>query len=174
MKYHHRLIVVATLALANALLAQTTDTAARPAPRGGPDSGTGRAGGPGGPGGGRGSPVIRILDTNHDHEISAQEIALAPSVLPMLDLIGDGVISADELRGGRPAGDAVHLPPPDGAMRPAMIDPVMFALDANADGSLAAAEIANAAASLRALDLNQDGKLTRDEFHPLPPAPPRD
>ncbi|MFM7752099.1 MAG: hypothetical protein ACKPB0_16965 [Opitutaceae bacterium] len=174
MKYHQRLIVVAALALANALLAQTAEPAARPAPRGGPDSGPGRAGGPGGPGGGRGSPVIRTLDTNHDHEISAQEIALAPSVLPMLDLNGDGVVSADELRGGRPAGDAGRLPPPDGAMRPAMVDPVMFALDANADGSLAAAEIANAAASLRALDANQDGKLTRDEFRPLPPAPPRD
>ena len=174
MKYHHRLIVVAALALANALLAQTADTAARPGPHGGPDAGTGRPGGPGGPGGGRGSPVIRTLDADHDHEISAQEITLAPSVLPTLDLNGDGVISADEMRGGRPAGDAGRLPPPDGAMRPAMIDPVMFALDANADGSLAAAEIANAAASLRALDANKDGKLTRDEFRPLPPVPPRD
>jgi hypothetical protein len=174
MKYHHRLIVVAALALANALLAQTADTTARPEPRGGSHSGNGRPGGPGGPGGGRGSPVIRTLDTDHDHEISAQEIALAPSVLPMLDLNGDGVISADEMRAGRPAGDAGGLPPPDGAMRPAMIDPVMFALDANADGSLTAVEIANAVASLRALDANQDGKLTRDEFRPLPPAPPRD
>ncbi|MFM8337175.1 MAG: hypothetical protein ACKODK_16580 [Opitutaceae bacterium] len=174
MKYYHRLIVVASFALANALLSQTADTAARPGPRGGPDSGAGHPGGPGGPGGGRGSPVIRTLDTDHDHEISAQEITLAPSVLPTLDLNGDGVISADEMRGGLPGGDAGRLPPPDVAMRPAMIDPVMFALDANADGSLAAAEIANAAASLRALDANRDGKLTRDEFRPLPPVPPRD
>ena len=50
----------------------------------------------------------------------------------------------------------------------------MFALDANADGSLANAEIANAAASLRALDGNQDGKLTREELRPLPPKAPRD
>lgn len=165
MKYHHRLLVVATLALANALTAQTPATPAHPAHRGG---------GPGGPGGGRGSPVIRTLDSNHDHEISAQEIAGAPGVLPTLDLNGDGVVSADELRGGRPAGDAALPPPPAGAMRPAMTDPVMLALDANADGALSAAEIANAAASLRALDANQDGKLTRDEFRPLPPAPPRD
>lgn len=160
MKYHHRLIAVAALALADALLAQSADANARPGPRGG---------GPGGPGGGRGSPVIRALDADHDHEISAQEISLAPTVLPILDLNGDGIISIDEIRPARPAlPEGVTLPPEGRGRRP-MTDPVMFALDANGDGSLNAAEIANAAASLRALDANADGKLTRDELRPLPP-----
>ena len=73
----------------------------------------------------------------------------------------------------RPEGFASRRTPPDGAGHPLRVDPVMFALDANADGNLAAAEIANAAGSLRALDENQDGKLTRDELRPLPPSPPR-
>ena len=46
----------------------------------------------------------------------------------------------------------------------------MLALDANNDGDLSAAEIANATTSLKALDLNADGKLTPDEYRPLPPA----
>ena len=46
----------------------------------------------------------------------------------------------------------------------------MLALDANSDGALSAAEIAKAATSLAALDLNKDGQLTVDEFRPLPPA----
>lgn len=162
MKYHHRLIAVAAFALADALLAQSADANARPGPHGG------GPGGPGGPSGVRGSPVIRTLDSDHDHEISAQEISLAPTVLPLLDLNGDGVISVDEIRPARPARPDGVTPPPEGHGRPPMADPVMLALDANGDGSLAAAEIANAAASLRALDANADGKLTRDELRPLP------
>ena len=46
----------------------------------------------------------------------------------------------------------------------------MLALDADTDGALSAAEIGNAVASLKALDANSDGKLTRDELRPLPPA----
>ena len=169
MKYHHRFLAAAVLALAHALLGQTTENTGRPAHRGG---GADAPSGKGGPGG-RGNPVIRTLDTNHDHEISAQEISLAPTVLPLLDLDGNGVVSIDELRPMRPEGFASRRTPPDGTGHPLRVDPVMFALDANADGNLAAAEIANAAGSLRALDENQDGKLTRDELRPLPPSPPR-
>ena len=170
MKYHHRLLAAAVLSIADALLGQTTENNVRPAHRGGgPEAHAGK----GGPGG-RGNPVIRTLDTDHDHEISAQEIGLAPTVLPLLDLDGNGVVSIDELRPARPEGSASRPHKPDGAGRLLLVDPVMFALDANADGSLANAEIANAAASLRALDGNQDGKLTREELRPLPPMAPRD
>jgi hypothetical protein len=47
----------------------------------------------------------------------------------------------------------------------------MLALDANADGILGAAELANATRSLSALDGNKDGALSRDELRPLPPTP---
>jgi hypothetical protein len=52
-------------------------------------------------------------------------------------------------------------------MRPPM--PVLAALDANKDGVIDAAEIANSAAALKALDKNGDGQLTHDEI--LPPRP---
>ncbi|MEO8368002.1 MAG: hypothetical protein ABI806_02225 [Candidatus Solibacter sp.] len=41
--------------------------------------------------------------------------------------------------------------------------PIVTALDADHDGAISAAEMANAPAALRALDKNHDGKLTLDE-----------
>ena len=45
-------------------------------------------------------------------------------------------------------------------------DPLMAILDADHDGELSATEIENAAAALKKLDKNEDGKLTRDELRP--------
>jgi hypothetical protein len=50
--------------------------------------------------------------------------------------------------------------------------PLELALDANKDGTIDADELANAAAALKKLDKNGDGKLTTDEYRP--PRPPRD
>jgi hypothetical protein len=47
--------------------------------------------------------------------------------------------------------------------------PLMMALDANHDGVIDAAEIANASAALKTLDKNGDGKLTQDELRPPRP-----
>jgi len=59
-----------------------------------------------------------------------------------------------------------HRPPPS---------PVIMALDANHDGIIDAAEIANAPAALKTLDKNGDGKLTPDELRPQrPQKPPTD
>jgi len=44
--------------------------------------------------------------------------------------------------------------------------PLVAALDANHDGVIDSQEIDNAAAALRTLDKNKDGKLTQDEFRP--------
>lgn len=62
---------------------------------------------------------------------------------------------------GGPGGPGRHRPPP----------PIIAALDANHDGVIDEAEIANASAALRTLDKNGDGKLTMDEL--MPPPPPR-
>jgi hypothetical protein len=51
------------------------------------------------------------------------------------------------------------------------VPPLFAALDANHDGIIDAAEIANASAALLTLDKNGDGKLTMDEI--MPPHPPR-
>lgn len=152
MKTSHRLLaLIAPLTLVGALVAQP--------PRGGGGSG---------PRGGH--PVVRALDVDKNHEISAAEIAGAAAAIRKLDKNNDGSVSADELRPARPA-DAPErpAPPADAPVRTRPVDPVMLALDANVDGSLSAAEIANAPASLAALDANKDGKLTADEFRPLPP-----
>ena len=42
--------------------------------------------------------------------------------------------------------------------------PIIAALDADGDGEISAAEMANAVAALKELDKNGDGKLTREEF----------
>jgi hypothetical protein len=47
----------------------------------------------------------------------------------------------------------------------------MAALDANKDGVIDAAEIANASAALGKLDKNGDGRLTTEELRP--PRPPQ-
>jgi Ca2+-binding EF-hand superfamily protein len=48
--------------------------------------------------------------------------------------------------------------------------PLMKALDANHDGAIDAAEIANAAKAFLKLDKNGDGKLTQDEFRQPTPS----
>lgn len=47
--------------------------------------------------------------------------------------------------------------------------PLIAALDANHDGVIDEAEIANASAALKTLDKNGDGKLTREELRPPRP-----
>ncbi len=52
------------------------------------------------------------------------------------------------------------------------LPPIFEILDANHDGVIDAAEIANASASLKKLDRNGDGKLTPDEYRPRRPDGP--
>jgi len=49
--------------------------------------------------------------------------------------------------------------------------PIIDALDANGDREISAQEIEQAAAALKKLDRNDDGKLTEDEFRGGPPRP---
>lgn len=53
-----------------------------------------------------------------------------------------------------------------GGMR---MNPLMKAIDKDGNGELSAAEIAGAAAALKTLDKNKDGKLTEDELRPPMP-----
>lgn len=65
---------------------------------------------------------------------------------------------------GKPSG---HRPPGGpggpGGRGPS---PLVATLDANHDGVVDAAELANAPAALKALDKDNDGQLTREELHP--------
>ncbi|MFM9092429.1 MAG: hypothetical protein ACKOUK_11920, partial [Verrucomicrobiota bacterium] len=140
----------------------------------------------------RGHPLVRVMDLDRDGALSATELTQAPITLGGLDTDGDGSLSSAELhphrggprrpahagqptadqRPGRPAGAGPQRPAAHaGAPRAHPSDLVMLALDANEDGVLAAAELANATRSLGALDSNKDGQLTPDELRPLPPTP---
>lgn len=160
------LALSAFIGLASVLAAQTDDSSDRGHRGRGPD-GPGHHGGPG-------MPIIRVLDNDQNGELSATEIANAQSNLLSLDLNGDGSVTKDEVRPARPA-DA-PTPPTDrpdrggDANHPHPAFPLMLALDADQDQVLSSTEIANASASLTALDANADGTLTRDEFLPTPPA----
>ena len=60
-------------------------------------------------------PIIEVLDTNHDGELSAAEIAAAPTTLLALDRNGDGILTRDELCPPPPEDDSGHpghRPPP--------------------------------------------------------------
>ena len=75
-------------------------------PPGGPGRG-GQGGGPRGPGGNRPPmPVIEVLDADHDHVISANELKNATTSLLTLDKNHDGKLSESEFgpQGGAPGG----------------------------------------------------------------------
>jgi hypothetical protein len=171
MKKLHGLIATMALTTTTLLSAQTTDNSAPSGPR---------HGGPHGPGARGGHPIVRALDADKNGEISAAEIDRAPAALAALDKNGDSKVTVDELRPARPSRPEGAPPPADApvhrvdrvhrADHPRAVDPFMLALDADTDGALSASEVGNAVASLKALDVNSDGKLTRDELRPLPSA----
>lgn len=120
------------------------------------------------------SAVVAALDINRDGALSDAEIAHAPTLLRALDVNEDGVLTVAELRGEPPQHRANR---PEGEVRttrtgrPGPGFTLAVALDANHDGDIQTMEIANAASSLRTLDLNRDGQLTADELRFEAPAP---
>lgn len=86
----------------------------------------------------------------------------APIALLALALLTAAPAFAQEPpKEGGPGGPGAGGP---GGRRPP--PPLMAALDTNKDGEIDATEIANAAAALKTLDKNGDGKLSGDEIHP--------
>lgn len=111
-------------------------------------------------------PLLAVLDSNLDREISADEIANSSNVLSDLDKNGDGILTEKEMLPPSPkkakAKDAANLPPPLGKRPPLLI----AVLDLDEDGSLSADEIEDAPMSLLTLDKDDDGVISRKELKP--------
>lgn len=120
-------------------------------------------------------PLLALFDTNHDKEISAEEIQAAAEILAKFDRNHDGKITLSELRmppanGGKPPKDPKG-PPPEKPLGKPHVPPLIAVLDTDHNGTISAAEIANAPESLKTLDKNGDGELTPEEIHPDGPPP---
>lgn len=111
--------------------------------------------------------LLSVLDLDRDGVISTSEMTYAAITLSALDLDGDGFLTAAELASPvrvNPARRAeVSVAHPVSARATAIFN-LFHQLDANNDGILQPMEIANANSSLAHLDVNRDGFLTRDEI----------
>ena len=159
---------------------------------GGPGMG-GPPGGGMGMGGGtpRPNPVREAIDGDASGDLSADEIAAAPTALTKLDKDADGGLSAEEMSPPPPpaavstgedpraaheavAAAAAATPPPLGAAPaiggasggPSFPNRLVAAMDTSGDGALSAEELAAAATGLKTLDADQDGTITREELRP--------
>jgi Ca2+-binding EF-hand superfamily protein len=101
-------------------------------------------------------PVLAALDTDHDGELSAQEIDNAPTVLATLDQNHDGSLDAEE------AGRHPLRNPPTYSFESLM------KYDRNGDGKLQRSEVpGNMRGVFIEFDTNHDGVLSQKEVHNL-------
>ena len=110
--------------------------------------------GPGGPGG---NPIMDALDPDHNHEISAQEIANASKALKALDKNGDGVLNEEDFgRMGPPQGGG----PPEGGRG----GPGGGRGPGGGDDADQGQRVNDFASRLMAFDKNDNGKVEKDEL----------
>jgi len=155
--------------------------------RGGP-GGEGRGGrGPEGNAGGNvveeNVKTLMAFDGNGDGKLAKAELPeRMQGIFDRADENQDGFLTADEIRkfasaqagsgpsegpGGRGERGGREGGPRGGfgrEMNFIRMDPVLAAMDTNSDGTLSAEELRTAAKSIRTLDIDGDGKITRDEL----------
>jgi outer membrane protein assembly factor BamB len=165
----------ATLVALNKLTGETIWKSRVPEPPGGGAAQPGNRGGFGDFSLMQADPVLSALDADKSKEISAEELDGAAAALAKLDKNSDSMLGEDEVApafggrgpggpgapGGRPAGEQPR--PAFSVMR---FMKANAALDADESGEISAAELKDAAAALKKLDGNNDGKLTEDEVRP--------
>jgi Ca2+-binding EF-hand superfamily protein len=102
--------------------------------------------------------VLMALDTDHDGQLSAAEIANASASLRSLDRNGDGEITFDELEPSRT----------DAGASPDQLVAMLMAFDKNSDGVLTLDEVPERMQPMfQRGDANHDGKLTSDEIRQM-------
>ena len=111
--------------------------------------------------------MLMSFDRNGDGKLSRDEVPeRMQGLFARGDADHDGILTARESKAlaEMSAASAARADFwPNGFMRD---DPVVSALDADRDGVISVAEIANASAALKSLDRNGDGKLSLDEMRP--------
>ncbi len=130
------------------------------------------------------SSLFERLDTDKDGKVTKDELPedrqrLFERLVRTADKNSDGQLTAEEFAAGvqdRPRGEARSGEPDDrrpatgDGGRPARFLPARFAvlraLDSDDDGKLSKSEIEGATAALKKLDKNNDGELTREELQP--------
>jgi len=154
----------ATIVALNKLNGETIWKSFVPDRTGSSGAGPNRGFGGGGPSMMETDPVLSTLDKDRNKEISAEEMAAAPTALIALDKNQDGKISEDEVSPQRGDGGGQGNRPRQrrglGIMRMMKAN---SALDADESGTIEEGEIKNAVAALQKLDTNRDGKLTEEE-----------
>jgi hypothetical protein len=122
----------------------------------------------------RGGPLMQVLDTDKNGELSAAEIAAAATALKTLDKNSDGKLSADELRAspgavGPGAGVSRSVRAEDDSAAIARL----MANDKNSDGKLTAEELpARMKGIMARADADKDGFLTQAELEKALATPP--
>jgi Ca2+-binding EF-hand superfamily protein len=122
--------------------------------------------------------TLMAFDRNNDGRLDRAEVPERfQGLFDRADANKDSALTRDELK--QSASATVQEAPGRGRGgegrrefgrgRGGMFDPLMRVLDTDRDGALSGAEIAGAAAALTALDANQDGQLSSEEFRPVPP-----
>jgi len=134
------------------------------------------------------SPVLKVIDADHDHVITAAELAKASAALLTLDKNGDGKLTRDEAgismaafrgRGGERAGEPPQTPAPGPTAEDLLS--MLMTFDKNQDGKLQRSEVPDRQAGIfERGDTNGDGVLDGPELRKLtadqaaaPVAPPR-
>jgi Ca2+-binding EF-hand superfamily protein len=117
-------------------------------------------GGRGGPGGPRTGEILgRFLDADQDTKVTREEFAKISQLFDSLDKDGNGELAIEELNRFFEAVREAQTQATGGVE----VNNLFDKFDKNKDGKIASDEMAGQQREFKALDLNEDGSLTRQE-----------
>ena len=130
--------------------------------------------------------TLMAFDANGDGKLSRSELPERfQGIFDRADANKDGFLTPDEIRkvaaAQAPPPEPMRRGGPDGERREGQrrefniirMDTILAAIDTNGDGILSADEIRNAPSAIRKLDINKDGRVTREEATPPAQGPDR-